>query len=77
MTAAKRLTDGAAYRATRWLCDLFSSVNEFASLGYERGGAKVAYRDCRRKWPLTACKFRFQQPVPESSEEHAQALRAN
>ena len=64
MTAAKRLTDGAAYRATRWLCDLFSSVNEFASLGYERGGAKGNIVIASHKMAADRLQVRFQQPVP-------------
>ena len=64
MTAAKRLTDGAAYRATRWLCDLFSSVNEFASLGYERGGAKGHIVIASHKMAADRLQVRFQQPVP-------------
>ena len=64
MTAAKRLTDGAAYRATRWLCDLFSSVNEFASLRYERGGAKGHIVIASHKMAADRLQVRFQQPVP-------------
>ena len=64
MTAAKRLTDRAAYRATGWLCDLFSSVNEFASLGYERGGAKGHIVIASHKTAADRLQVRFQKPVP-------------
>ena len=62
--AAERLTDGAAFRATKVPSNLFSSVNDFASLSYERTGASgylaiVPYEEAE-----DCLLLRFQEPVP-------------
>ena len=63
-TAAMRLTDGAAYRATRWSTDLFSWVNAFASLSYERAGASGHLVVTPFEKVADQLLIRFQQPVP-------------
>ena len=59
---AKRLTNGADYRATKWQSDLFARVNAFASLGYERARAEgnlvVASRE-----KVNDLQVRFEQPI--------------
>ena len=62
--AATRLIDGAAYRATGQPCDLFSSVNEFASLSYERGGATGHIVIAPYGRANDRLQVRFQHPVP-------------
>ena len=62
--AAERLTDGATCRATGLPCDLFSSVNEFASLSYERGGAKGHLVIAPYEKASDRLRVRFQQRVP-------------
>ena len=61
--AAVRLTDGAAFRATRWPCDLFSSVNDLASLSYEQGGAKGHLVIAAQSLTAEPPQIRFQEPV--------------
>ena len=62
--AATRLTDGAAWRAIGQPCDLFSSVNEFASLSYERGGAAGHLVIAPCIGTNEHLQVRFQHPVP-------------
>ena len=64
--AAERLTDGVAFRATRRPCDLFSSVNDLTSLGYERGGAKGHLVIAAQRSTTEGPQIRFKKPVPLS-----------
>ena len=63
-TAAMRLTDGAAFLAIGQPCDLFSSVNEFASLSYERGEAAGHLVLTPYGRVGDRLKVRFLRPVP-------------
>ena len=62
--AAERLTDGTAYRATGQSTDLFSWVNAFASLGYERAGAGGYLVIAPREKVIDQLLVRFQHQVP-------------
>ena len=62
--AAARLAEGAAYRATNWPTGLFSLVNEFASLGYERTAAAGRLVIARREKTADRLYVRLQRPVP-------------
>lgn len=63
-TASARLADGAAFLAIGQPCDLFSSVNEFASLSYERGGAAGRLTLTPVGSVGDRLKVQFQRPVP-------------
>ena len=62
-TAAERFMRGTIWRAAKMMPDLFSVVNEFASLTYERGGAGghlvITHKENIDKW----LDVRFQQPI--------------
>ena len=62
--AATKLTEGAEWRAMQWQSDLFSRVNAFASLSYERAGAEGHLVIAPYKEAADRLFVRFQHPVP-------------
>ena len=62
-TAVERLTNGAEYRATKWPSDLFSRVNAFASMGYERAQASGCLVVARQE-RVSDIRVQYRRPVP-------------
>lgn len=63
-TAAKRFTDGAAFRVQRSPSDLFRWVDSFTSLMYERAGANGILLIAPRGKFADQALIRFQKPIP-------------
>ena len=64
--AATRLAYGAAHRATGRLIELFSYINAFTSLTYERAGARGRIAVVSDKEATARLSVRFKQPIPLS-----------
>ncbi len=64
--AATRLAHGAAHRATGQPIELFSYINAFTSLTYERTGAEGRIAIVSDKKATARLSLRFRQPVPLS-----------
>ena len=61
--AADRFTSGTVCRATGMPADLFSAVNEFTSLSYERAGASGHLTIVDREKAAGGLRVRFERPV--------------
>jgi len=71
-SAAVRVIDGIVYRATRMPADLFRSVNEFVSLGYERTEAMGRLVIANHEVIAREARVRFERPI---SLRHARTMR--